>query len=161
MPGYVTLRAKEAYGIDVNESIARIDYHTMDELGLSSGYVVEITGKNKTVSKVMPLYPADEGKEMIRMDGLMRENTGVDVGGCVKVRKVKARPAKKLTISIIEDFREIEGMNIAVEFDGVPILKGNKMIAVYFGGRLVFTVVKTFLAGAVTISKNTVIERQT
>ncbi|MCL4344729.1 MAG: hypothetical protein JRN26_02545 [Nitrososphaerota archaeon] len=160
MPGYETLRVKEAYGIDVNEGIARIDYYTMDELDVVSGNVVEINGKGKTVARVMPLYPADEGKEMIRMDGLMRENAGVDVGGCVKVRKIKTRPAKKLVVLILKDFKEIKDMDMAEEFDGVPILKGNRMIVPYFGGMLVFTVLQTFPAGPVTISRSTVIERK-
>lgn len=160
MPGYVTLTAEEAYGVDVSEGVARIDYHTMDELGVVSGSVVEINGKRKVVAKVMPLYPADERKGMIRMDGLMRENAGIAVGDLVKVRKVKARPAKKVVVLILEDFKGIKDMDMAEEFNGVPTLKGEKMMALYFGGALVFTVLQTFPAGPVIIDKGTVIERK-
>ena len=42
----------------------------MDALSASTGDVVEIKGKRKTVAKCLPLYPSDEGKGIIRVDGL-------------------------------------------------------------------------------------------
>jgi hypothetical protein len=50
-----------------------------DSLNASTGDVIEIRGKRKTVAKCLPLYPSDEGKGIIRVDGLVRNNAGVAV----------------------------------------------------------------------------------
>jgi transitional endoplasmic reticulum ATPase len=38
----------------------------------------------------------DEGKGIIRVDGLVRNNAGVAIGNATVVRKIKAVPAEKL-----------------------------------------------------------------
>jgi hypothetical protein len=40
--------------------------------------------------------PADEGKERIRVDGLVRSNAGVAMKDTVTVKKIKAVPAEKV-----------------------------------------------------------------
>ena len=55
-----TLKVLEAYTRDVGRGVARIDYDSMDSLSASTGDVVEIKGKRKTVAKCLPLYPSDE-----------------------------------------------------------------------------------------------------
>ena len=42
-------------------------------------------------AKCLPLYPSDEGKGIIRVDGLVRNNAGVAIGDTVVVRKIKLR----------------------------------------------------------------------
>src|SRR5919197_1466833 len=61
----------------------------MDSLSASTGDVIEIRGKRRTVAKCLPLYPSDEGKGIIRVDGLVRNNAGVAIGDTVVVRKIK------------------------------------------------------------------------
>jgi len=67
-----TLKTIESYTRDVGRGVARIDYHTMDSLGVGTGNVIEVKGKNRTVAKCLPVYSSDEGKGIIRLDGLMR-----------------------------------------------------------------------------------------
>jgi len=50
----VTLRVAEAHGRDVGRGIARIDPKVMEEAGLTTGDVVEIAGKRRTVAIVWP-----------------------------------------------------------------------------------------------------------
>ena len=73
----ISLKVLEAYTRDVGRGVARIDYDSMDSLSASTGDVVEIKGKRKTVAKCLPLYPSDEGKGIIRVDGLVRNNAGM------------------------------------------------------------------------------------
>ena len=93
-----TLKVLEAYTRDVGRGVARIDYDSMDSLSASTGDVYrEIRGKRRTVAKCLPLYPSDEGKGIIRVDGLVRNNAGVGaIGDTVVVRKIKAVPAEKV-----------------------------------------------------------------
>ena len=73
----LSLKVLEAYTRDVGRGVARIDYDSMDNLGASTGDVIEIKGKRRTVAKCLPLYPSDEGKGIIRIDGLGRNNSGM------------------------------------------------------------------------------------
>src|SRR5947208_17089179 len=43
----------------------------------------------------------DEGKGIIRIDGLVRRNVGVSLGDKVEVRKVEVLPAERITIAPI------------------------------------------------------------
>src|SRR5919199_1597760 len=92
----LSLKVLEAYTRDVGRGVARIDYDSMDSLSASTGDVIEIRGKRRTVAKCLPLYPSDEGKGIIRVDGLVRNNAGVAIGDTVVVRKIKAVPAEKV-----------------------------------------------------------------
>jgi transitional endoplasmic reticulum ATPase len=73
--GALPLKVFEAYARDVGRGIARIDYDTMASLGVAAGDILEIKGNRRTVAKCLPLYPSDERKNSIRIDGLMREIT--------------------------------------------------------------------------------------
>ena len=64
----VTLKVLEAYTRDVGRGVVRIDYDAMDSLDASTGDIVEIKGKRRTVGKCLPLYPSDEGRGVIRID---------------------------------------------------------------------------------------------
>ena len=81
------------------DGVARIDYDSMDSFSASTGDVIEIRGKRRTVAKCLPLYPSDEGKGIIRVDGLVRNNAGVAIGDTVVVRKIKAIPAEKVIVA--------------------------------------------------------------
>jgi hypothetical protein len=91
----LSLKVLEAYTRDVGRGVARIDYDSMDTLNASTGDVIEIKGKRRTVAKCLPLYPSDEGKGIIRIDGLGRNNSGIAIGDTIKVKKVKAAAAEK------------------------------------------------------------------
>ena len=47
----------------------------MDTLNASTGDVIEIHGKQRTVVKCIPLYPKDEGKRIIRIDSSGRTHS--------------------------------------------------------------------------------------
>ena len=53
----LSLKVLEAYTRDVGRGVARIDYDSMDTLNASTGDVIEIKGKRRTVAKCLPLYP--------------------------------------------------------------------------------------------------------
>ena len=64
---------------DVGRNIARIDNKTTNILGVTVGDVVEIIGKRNTAAKVWPAYPEDQGRGIIRIDGYIRNNSGVSI----------------------------------------------------------------------------------
>src|SRR5215469_12565969 len=135
------LKICEAYTRDVGRGIARIDYITMDSLSASSGDIIEIKGKRKTVAKCLPLYPSDEGKGKIRVDGLVRNNAGVAMEDTVTVKKIKAVPAEKVVVAPLEAIPPIDERYLADALESVPIIKGDDIMVPYFGGRLIFQVI--------------------
>ncbi|MGI0005575.1 MAG: AAA family ATPase, partial [Nitrososphaera sp.] len=82
----VSLKILEAYTRDVGRGIGRIDYDTLKSLDASAGDIIEIAGgKKRTLAKCLPLYPSDEGKGVVRVDGLIRSNAGVAIGDAVTI----------------------------------------------------------------------------
>src|ERR671912_850651 len=113
----------------------------MDSLGASTGDVIEIRGKRRTVAKCLPLYPSDEGKGIIRVDGLVRNNAGIAIGDTVIVRKIKAVPAEKVIVAPLEAIPPIDERYLADALESVPLIKGDNVMVPYFGGRLTFQII--------------------
>jgi len=137
----LSIKILEAYTRDVGRGVARIDYDSMDSLSASTGDVIEIRGKRRTVAKCLPLYPSDEGKGIIRVDGLVRNNAGVAIGDTVVVRKIKAVPAEKVIVAPLEAIPPIDERYLADALESVPLIKGDNVMVPYFGGRLTFQVI--------------------
>ncbi|MDA4121317.1 MAG: CDC48 family AAA ATPase [Thaumarchaeota archaeon] len=153
----VQLKVLEAYTRDVGRGVARIDYDAMDALDASTGDVIEIKGKRRTVAKCLPLYPSDEGRGIVRIDGLIRNNSGVAIGDVVVVKKVKAPPAEKVVVAPLEAVPPIDERYLADALESVPVTKGDNIMIPYFGGRLTFQVVGVSpVADAALITQRTV-----
>ena len=153
----LSLKVLEAYTRDVGRGVARIDYDSMDTLNASTGDVIEIKGKRRTVAKCLPLYPSDEGKGIIRIDGLGRNNSGIAIGDTISVRKIKAVAAEKVVVAPLEAIPPIDERYLADALESVPLIKGDNVMVPYFGGRLTFQVIGvTPAADAVLITQKTV-----
>jgi transitional endoplasmic reticulum ATPase len=151
------LKVLEAYTRDVGRGVVRLDYDAMDSLEASTGDVVEIKGKRKTVGKCLPLYPSDEGRGVVRIDGLLRNNSGVAIGDSVIVKKIKAPPAEKIIVSPLEAIPPIDERYLADALESVPVTKGDNIMIPYFGGRLTFQVQGVSpVADAVLITQRTI-----
>ncbi len=153
----LSLKVLEAYTRDVGRGVARIDYDSMDTLNASTGDVIEIKGKRRTVAKCLPLYPSDEGKGIIRIDGLGRNNSGIAIGDTISVRKIKAVAAEKVVVAPLEAIPPIDERYLADALESVPLIKGDNVMVPYFGGRLTFQVIGVNpSADAVLVTQKTV-----
>jgi len=136
----ISLKVIEAYTRDVGRGVARIDYNSMDALDASTGDVVEIKGRERTVAKCLPLYPADEDKGIIRVDGLVRSNSGIAIGDTITVRRVNAVAAEIVAVAPLEEIPPIDERYLADALEGVPLIKGDNIMVPYFGSHLTFQV---------------------
>jgi len=153
----LSLKVLEAYTRDVGRGVARLDYDSMDNLSASTGDVIEIKGKRRTVAKCLPLYPSDEGKGIIRIDGLGRNNSGIAIGDSVTVTKIKAVAAEKIVVAPLEAIPPIDERYLADALESVPLIKGDNVMVPYFGGRLTFQIIGvTPNADAVLVTQKTV-----
>ncbi len=151
----VKLRCREAYTRDVGRGFIRIDYDTMEKLKISTGDVVEIEGKKKSVAKALPLYPSDEGKKMARTDSIIRENMKITIDDEITITKTKAHAAILITVKPIEAIPPIDERYLTDAFEGSPMSIDDYFMVRYFGGRLKFQVSRTDPKGAVVVTRST------
>lgn len=90
---------------DTGRGIVRIDSRSMRVAGVSPGDPVLIRGPKNTFAIVDTAYPSDIGLGIIRMDGLIRANSGAAIGERVRVARAKALPVKKLAISPVGNLK--------------------------------------------------------
>ncbi|MCD6511822.1 MAG: CDC48 family AAA ATPase, partial [Thaumarchaeota archaeon] len=122
----VVLRVAEALRRDVGRGIARIDPKVLNEMGWETGDVVEIIGKRRTCALIWPARPEDYGKGIIRIDGYTRRNAGTGIDERVKVRRIEARRAEKVTLSPTEPLRILDGEEyVRSILEGRVVCKGD------------------------------------
>lgn len=159
----LTLRVSEARSKDVGRGIARIDPQDMAQVGVEVGDIVEVTGKKKTVAKVMPTYMEDRGKGIVQIDGLIRENAHVGLDEKVSVGPTTHQPAELITLAPLTLLRASHGARdlryIGSLLEGLPLVEGDRIRANLFGVRSQdFTAVSTSPKGVVLIHPRTSIK---
>ncbi|WP_456474676.1 CDC48 family AAA ATPase [Candidatus Pyrohabitans sp.] len=137
----IELKVAEAKSNDVGRGIARIDPHVIEELGLTSGDVIQITGKKKTVAIVWPGYPEDAGLRIIRIDGFTRKNAGVGIDDKVKIRKLIAQPASVVKLAPTEPLRIVGGEGYLRQYLENRAVSRGDMIELNIMGRRIGLVV--------------------
>ncbi len=167
MPERVILKVAEAPQSDVGLGRARVDTKTRMTLSVDVGEIIEIIGKKSTAAKLFRVMQEDEGKAILRIDGLVRRNVGVSIGDKVEVRKAEVFPAERVTIApIISEGHKIsfgQGIENFVKRGLLkrPLTKGDVVIVpgiALMGGALPFMVIKVMPKGVVQIVDDTIIE---
>ncbi len=144
------LRVAEAYHRDAGRGIARIDTETMRKLGIVSGDVIEIEGKNVATAIVWPGYSPDSNKAIIRIDGSIRSNTGIAIDDRVHVKKTRVKEAKRVMLEPTQPVRIAGGERyIARILKGRPITKGQIIRVEMLGNPITFVVTNTVPLGTV------------
>lgn len=152
-----TLRVADALQRDVGRGIARIDPKAVQELGLTSGDVVQITGKRKTNALCWPAHEQDYGKGIVRIDGYLRNNAGVSIDDKVTIRKIDAKLAERLTLAPTEPLRIVGGEEYLSQLLEGRVLSRGDYVPINIMGRTVNLVVTNInpAAEAVIVTENT------
>ena len=151
--------------LEAGHGRVRLDPLAAGRLGLDVGDIVEITGKQTSVAKVMKGAPDDEGKGIVRMDSIIMNNVKAKLDDTVKIRKVSPGwadkvvlepsnlpPGKKMAFQEGKDKFFKEGLN------GRPLLKGDVIVIpniAIMGDWIRFTVTNTVPAGIVAVTAET------
>ncbi|MDP8258044.1 MAG: CDC48 family AAA ATPase, partial [Candidatus Aadella gelida] len=158
----VTLKVKEALPKDAGRAIIRIDPTVINTLGLEIGEIAIIEGKRETAAKVMPCYAEDRGKNIVQMDGILRENSKTGLDEKIKIKKTESKPAAKITLSpltisnILQRGKDTKYISTLIE--GLPVSTGDRIRATLFGSRSCdFKVEDTIPEGIVLINSSTLI----
>ncbi|MCY6354430.1 CDC48 family AAA ATPase [Clostridium sp. ZS2-4] len=126
-----SVKVAEALNNDVGKAIIRVDSKIIFEMGAAIGDIVEIKGKSTAVARVMPCYDSFKDKNLIQMDGILRENSGVGLDEYVTINLANTQNAKSIILSPVgknssthnnEDIKYISKM-----LGGIPVIKGNNI----------------------------------
>ena len=120
----ITVKVAEAISQkDVGQGVARLDPNVMDDLNIHERELIEIVGERKTAAIVLPSQ-TDIGLGVIRIDGLVRKNSGATIGGEVTIKKTKATEAKKVVLAPIENNIRVQG-DVRGLFAGKVMVQGD------------------------------------
>jgi len=151
-----SLRVADARQRDVGHGKVRIDNDTMQKLGITAGDFVEIHGKKMTVAVAWPAYAEDQGQEIIRMDGLIRRNSGVALNEFVSMRKADVKDAQAIVfaptdvrLSVDEEFVSF----VKRRFMDMPFIEGDMTLLSIFGSAVPLVVTRTRPHGPVKINE--------
>jgi len=86
---------------DIGRTLARIDQETMEIVNIKVGDVIALVGKKESVAIAWPSYPRDSGLGIIRIDSLLRKNSGTNIDETIQIRKVNAQPARNIDLTPI------------------------------------------------------------
>jgi len=125
--------------------IVRISREKMRELGVHEDDVVKIIGQKIGAARVFPLKYGDE-PDLIRMDGVLRNNVGVGLDDYVIVESVKPVEAQRIVLAPLFKIDLSQAKTILIDaikksFVGHPFAIGNTLVLEhYYLGELPFSV---------------------
>ena len=155
----VELRIETAKQRDVGKKLGRIGRRYMKLLEVEVGDYIEVIGpKGSTVLQVWQAYSEDEDKDIIRVDGYVRESIGAAVGEYVKVKKAKVEKGTKVVLAPTYPLRFSSDFIYYVKNQLLyrPIMRGEAVfIPIPFGETIKFIVTSTQPSQAVYIDEGT------
>ena len=130
------LQVKSLNQKDAGRGLAAIDREAIEHMGIGSGdyIVIEGPGGDRAVARVWPGYPEDTGRNVIRIDGNLRQTVGVNIDDRVEVEPADVSPASRVTVALPQNLRisgDI-GPLIRDRLSGRAVTKG-QTVAIPFG----------------------------
>lgn len=169
MAVHVKIKVGEAYRDDVGKPWARLNRKTREELGVELGDVISIKGgrSNQSAVLVWSARKEDEGRDIIRIDGLVRISVETKIGSKVRIAKCKPRNAEMVFLSpLIGDGTKLSPKpgiekRIRRTLAQRPVTRGDSLLVPGLtagGNRLVFAVREVDPKGVVRITGRTMID---
>jgi transitional endoplasmic reticulum ATPase len=139
-----TIRLKVAAAMpkDQGRGIVRLNSDVRNHLGVRSGDYVLVKGAKETVAVCWPSLKEDEVLDMVRMDGLIRSNSGVKLGEIVEISNVTVPDATRVVIAPGQPVRFQQGFDnyLKQQILNRPITKGDTILISSIGQGMQFTV---------------------
>lgn len=151
---------------DAGRGLAAVDRAVMRELDLDGGDYIVIEGsEGRAVARVWPGYPEDEGDDVIRIDGRLRQQANVGIDDRVQIEKADLQRADSISVALPQNLRisgNIEPL-IRRELSDRPVTTGQTVpISLGIGGltqmrgqRIPVKIADTTPEGTVVVTDNT------
>ena len=136
----VRLKVAAALPKDQGRGIVRLNSDVRQHLGVRSGDYVLLKGQKETVAICWPSLKEDEVLDMVRMDGLIRNNAGVKLGEMVEVTKVSVIEATRVVLAPSQPVRFQRGFEeyIKQQIINKPLTRGDIILIASIGQGLQF-----------------------
>jgi transitional endoplasmic reticulum ATPase len=153
----IELKVAEALQNDVGRGLVRIDSKARKELEVSTGDIVELKGKRSTAALVWQAHPQDEGLNIMRMDGYLRQNTGVGLGDKITVKKAELKEAKKVVLAPTQPMKYSPGFDqfVKKKMIGRALNRGDTIFIGVFGTSFPLIAAVVQPSGIVMVNENT------
>ena len=151
---------------DAGRGLAAIDRQAMAEMNLENGDYIVVSGeKGRTVARVWPGYPEDEGQGVVRIDGRLRQETGTGIDDTIDVEKADVQPASQITVALPQNLRvrgnigpmiqkNLSGQAVT-EGQTVPVSFGLGPLSSMSGQKIPLKVASTEPSGTVVVTDST------
>ena len=141
------LKIAETFSKFVGRGIALIDPKTIEEYGLRTGDVLELTHESTSKKSYVLLWSSnsnDYSKGLIRIDGYTRENISVGIDDQITVQKVNVEKAEEIEMSPTVDLNIVGLENYMSEkLDGRVVAKDDVLLFNIMGKRIGFIIIST------------------
>jgi transitional endoplasmic reticulum ATPase len=154
----------ESLKSDVGHGKARISNSIRKKLKVAPGDIIQIVGEKSTAAVVWRARPEDEGKDLIRIDGMVRKNAKISLGDQVDVDRATVKTSTKVILApMISEHHHVQfghGIESFIKraLRNRPVHKGDTIIVpgiALMGGSLPFGVLNTQPKGIVQITSDT------
>jgi transitional endoplasmic reticulum ATPase len=151
----ITLKVAETNPKFVGRGMALVDPKVMDQMDLSTGDVLEISGKRKSYVLLWSSQSEDYGKGLIRIDGYTRNNIGAGIDDSVTVRRVNVKKAEQVILAPTEELNMVGLEEYLPELlEGRVVAKGDVVPLNIMGRRIGFAVTSTSPADTASLIDN-------
>ncbi|MGV2497541.1 CDC48 family AAA ATPase [Pelagerythrobacter aerophilus] len=123
----VRLQVAAARQEESGRGIARLPRSAFQALGITEGDTVEIHGKRATAAIAMAAYDEDQSLDVVRLDGLQRNNAECGSGEHVRVTAAESRPASRVIFAPASREMRLQGPTQALKrnFFRRPLVAGD------------------------------------
>ena len=156
--GQVQLKVLDSKQRDVARGIARIDQKTMENLQVSAGDIINITGKRRTSAVAWPAYAEDQNRNVVRIDGFIRMNAGVSINEYVRVGRADTENAAGIVLAPVDTRLNIDEDFVSYVKKGLmerTFVEGDTTLVMMLGHPVQFKVTKTRPSGIVKVTYDT------
>lgn len=94
----IEIAVRDAKKRDKNRNIVRIDPRTVEDFDPLEDNIIGLFGKTVSVGIAKPIYVQFDDLRFVRINSLLRLNTGTEINGNIKIFKVKPRIAQRVII---------------------------------------------------------------
>ena len=156
----IRLKVAAAMPKDQGRGIVRLNSEVRNQLEIRSGDHVLLKGTKETVAICWPSLREDEVLDMVRMDGLLRNNAGVRLGESIEVRPINVSDATRIVIAPSQPVRFQPGFEeyVKQQILNRPVTRGDLLIIASIGQGLQFVVTQVTPGKHVKVGPNTKLE---
>ncbi len=156
----IRLKVAAAMPKDQGRGLVRLNTEVREHLGVRSGDTVLLKGSKETVAICWPSLKEDEVLDMVRMDGLIRNNAGVRLGEIVEVSKIDITSANRIVLAPSQPVRFQQGFEnyIKQQMLNKPITRGDILVIASIGQGIQFSATAVSPGKHVRVTPETVVE---